>query len=92
MLDTIRFMILRSESCTIVLHCRVYWERMIGLNRHWQSVNWRDGEKPLVAHFAGCSFCNPPTDKITEKQVSSFLLRFTSTHTFALPTYSIACA
>ena len=48
---------------------RVYWERMIGLNRHWQSVEWREGEKPLVVHYAGCSFCSPPTDKITEKQV-----------------------
>ncbi len=42
---------------------------MIGLNRHWQSVVWREGEKPLVVHYAGCSFCSPPTDKITEKQV-----------------------
>ena len=44
---------------------------MIGLNRHWQSVVWREGEKPLVVHYAGCSFCSPPTDKITEKQVRS---------------------
>ncbi len=42
---------------------------MIGLNRHWQSVVWREGEKPLVVHYAGCSFCSPPTDKVTEKQV-----------------------
>ena len=46
---------------------------MIGLNRHWQSVDWREGEKPLVVHYAGCSFCSPPTDKITEKQVRSSL-------------------
>ena len=43
---------------------------MIGLNRHWEAVQWREGEKPLVVHYAGCSFCSPPTDKISEKQVS----------------------
>ena len=44
---------------------------MIGLNRHWHSVVWREGEKPLVVHYAGCSFCSPPTDKLTEKQARS---------------------
>ena len=49
---------------------------MIGLNRHWQAVKWRDDELPLVVHYAGCSFCAPPTDKITEKAVSACNLEF----------------
>lgn len=49
---------------------------MIGLNRHWQAVQWQDGETPLVVHYAGCSFCSPPTDKLTEAAVTECNMAF----------------
>lgn len=55
---------------------RVYWERMIGFNRHWQAVHWRQRELPLVVHYAGCSFCSPPTDKLTEQAVTRCNIAF----------------
>lgn len=63
---------------------KAFFEDQISFNRHWLSFEYKTEDVPtLVLHYAGCTICNPPQNKLTDAVTSACASEFFKAHAYS---------